>query len=102
MEPEKCQYWVIDAIDEGHGSEDLITQLRSLPKSYKVFITSRREPELETAFRGLGERVVTEYINKNDTLQDIRMYLERNQNDLHRDGAELRELKETLIEKSNG
>ena len=103
IEPEKCQYWVIDAIDEGHGFEDFIVQLQRLPQNYKVFITSRRDPEVRNAFRSFDTTVVREQVYRDDTLQDIRMYLEYHEKDLHQDDpSESQELIEKLIVKSEG
>ncbi|KAI9695527.1 MAG: hypothetical protein M1820_008540 [Bogoriella megaspora] len=100
---EKHQYWVIDAIDEGNGNHELLGLLQSLPKGYSIFVTSRKDPDLERELRRLDMRVATQHIEKEDTVNDIRMYLEYNKDDLPADDSkQMQEMIQKLLEKSKG
>lgn len=101
--PEHRQYWIIDALDEGTGADDLLTQLHSLPKNYNVFITSRRDHELEKSLRHIQSTVTMESVNKEDTSRDIRSYLELYKDELPADNEiELQSLIQKLLRKSSG
>jgi WD40 repeat protein len=100
---QKRQYWVIDGLDECHGATELLSLFAKIPAHLplSIFITSRRDVSLERAFTRLP--AVAEHININDTLQDIRRYLEENSEDLPMDdGAAVEDLIDKLVLKSNG
>lgn len=75
-EPEKHQYWIIDALDEAKGSHELFSLLQTLPEKYSVFVTSKKDRELERELRRLDMRITTYQVEREDTIQDIRTYLE--------------------------
>ncbi|RMZ75595.1 hypothetical protein DV737_g5208, partial [Chaetothyriales sp. CBS 132003] len=104
-ELERRQYWIIDALDEsnsGSGNE-LVSLLQALPLGYSVFITSRKDQNLERELRRLDMRVTSHHIDQSETLNDIRAYLEHNSDDLHVDDeVEAEILINQLIEKSKG
>ncbi|RMZ87067.1 hypothetical protein DV736_g5706, partial [Chaetothyriales sp. CBS 134916] len=104
-ELERRQYWIIDALDEsnsGSGNE-LVSLLQALPSGYSVFITSRKDQNLERELRRLDMPITSHYIDRPDTLSDIRAYLEHNSDYLHVDDEVQTEmLINQLIEKSKG
>lgn len=102
---EKHQYWIVDALDEGNGngSRELVSLLQSLPQGYSVFVTCRRDQELERELRFLEGRLMMQRIDRQDTLRDIRTYLEYNEDDLHVDDSiQMQTLIRKLVEKSRG
>ena len=100
---ERHQYWIIDALDEARGKVELFGLLQSLPRGYSVFITSRNDPDLKREFRKLDMKVIAHQIEQEDTLQDIRTYLEHNEEDLHvDDSSQLQMLIQKLVDKSKG
>lgn len=83
VEPEKDQYWIIDALDEAKNHQDLFQLLQNLPSRYSVFVTSRKDRELERDLRHFGVKVTMYQVDREDTLQDIHNFLEESQDDIH-------------------
>jgi len=101
--PERHQYWIIDALDEAKGGIGLFSLLQSLPEGYSVFVTSRRDRELFREVLLLGMSVFTQEVEKEDTLDDLRTYLEHRGDDLHVDDeTEKQSLIQTMLDKSKG
>src|SRR5271156_202164 len=97
------QYWIIDALDEGHGGYELVPLLAKIPEHLpiSVFLTSRRDLHLEKLLNRLP--VVTEQIEISNTLGDIRLYLEEHVDDLPvQDPVAVEDLIEKLLDKSKG
>jgi WD40 repeat protein len=100
---QKRQYWVIDGLDECHCANELLLLFAKIPAHLpiSIFITSRRDVSLERAFTKLP--AVAEHIDINDTLRDIRKYLEENSEDLPMlDRAAIEDLIDKMVLKSNG
>jgi WD40 repeat protein len=96
------QYWVIDALDEGIGGQELIKLFEGIPSKLplNIFITSRHDSHTEKLFKNLP--TVMEGIEVEDTLDDIRLFLEDNRDALHVEPATVEALIDELIQKSNG
>ena len=103
VDPEKDQYWIIDALDEAKNNQELFTLLQNLPNRYSVFITSRKDRELERELRHLNVKVTMYQVEKEDTLQDIRLFLEQNEEDIHVDEtAQQQMFIKKIVDKSKG
>jgi WD40 repeat protein len=97
------QYWIIDALDEGHGGHELVPLLAKIPEHLpiSVFLTSRRDLQLERQLNRVP--MVTEQIEISNTLGDIRLYLEEHVDDLPvQDPVAVEDLIEKLLNKSKG
>ncbi|KAH4029376.1 hypothetical protein HBI55_120990 [Parastagonospora nodorum] len=104
------QYWVLDALDECHGFEQLFTFIASMePKTFiRILITSRKLPEITQNFEDLSRAknapaVAAEEISLDDTKADIRLYLEGNRHKLHfGDDEEKAMFIDSILVKSEG
>lgn len=102
-DPERLQYWVIDALDECENFHELLLRLDSLPPKYRVFFTSRNEDGLSEILDQSGSIVMKAQIPKIETLKDIRKYLESNKDKLHADTkSEIQDRISKLESKSKG
>ena len=100
---ERHQYWIIDALDEANRSHELLSLLKNLPQGYSVFFTSRKNRDLERELRRLDLKIPRYNVEKEDTLRDIRGYIEYNGQDLRVDSdAERQRLIQRLVDLSNG
>jgi hypothetical protein len=99
---QRHQYWIIDALDEAKAGQELFALLKSLPANrYSVFITSRREREIEREIKRLG--CVNRELVAADTMEDIRSFLLQNEDDLPDDDpVQMQLLVNKLMNKSNG
>jgi len=96
------QYWVIDALDEGIGGHELIKLFERIPNNLplKIFITSRHDSQMERLLRGLP--TVMKSIEVEDTVGDIRLFLEENRECLHVSPVGVEILIDELVQKSRG
>ncbi|KAF7503410.1 hypothetical protein GJ744_003893 [Endocarpon pusillum] len=99
---QKTQYWLIDALDEGIGGQELIKLFERIPTNLplKIFITSRYDAHMERLLRALP--TVTEPISVANTLGDIHLFLEANRECLHVNAADVEALIDELLDKSQG
>lgn len=99
---QRHQYWIIDALDEAKGGHELFALLKTLPADrYSVFITSRREREIEREMKHVN--AISRELTKEDTIEDIRAFLLENEEDLPDDDPTQMQLLITkLMTKSNG
>ena len=101
-------YWVIDGLDECKAAEShdfggLFGFLSKIDRDIplKVFITSRYSSELEQLIAPLHP--VTEQVTAEDTIHDIRAYVEMHLNGLPGENeVKQKELAESIIAKSSG
>ena len=98
-------YWVIDALDECNNHAILFSMLAKLetPFSLKILFTSRNSSEFNKHFALLGPIAVREQISADDTLHDIRLYVEDKTKSLPLLEESLRrKVVMTILEKSSG
>ncbi|MCJ1378547.1 hypothetical protein MMC17_001646 [Xylographa soralifera] len=99
------QYWVIDALDECDKFQSLfpiITNVQSNPQ-LRIFITSRKLPEIERSFAQLGRKVTPLEVLKSDTVEDIKLFIAAKMDDLPIDSGEDRtRLTDRILTKSEG
>jgi hypothetical protein len=103
IEPQQQHYWVIDALDECNGYKELFPLLAKIDDKYplSVFLTSRRTLELDKLFQKLP--VISEQIQMEDTLHDIRLFLDANRDSLPvNEESEVETLIQKLLTKSDG
>lgn len=92
---------MIDALDEAKNGREIFALLQGLPDRYSVFITSRKERGLEKDLR--NARVFIREMWKEDTIGDLRLLIEQEQDDLKAsDSVQMQLLIQRLIDKSNG
>ena len=99
------QYWVIDALDECINHSKLFPLLAKIESVFplRIFITSRVSLDLERHFTQLGRQAFWDPISVEDTLADIKLYIEAEISYLQiEDEAERARLKETILVKSAG
>ena len=105
LELSQPHYWVIDALDECHSHIGLIQMLSKVNKKFplRVFITSRPSPSMERLFLQEKLHVISEHITLEDSLEDIRLFLEANSSFLPVDNdVACNELIKMILDKSNG
>ncbi|RKK89759.1 hypothetical protein BFJ68_g16634 [Fusarium oxysporum] len=103
-------YWVLDALDECAGLEDIFWMLASLERHpcIRILITSRKLPEIKQQFTNLQQRqdavaIYVEEISLEDTKVDIRLYLEANQYKFHvGDQSQKNTFSNHILNKSDG
>ena len=98
-------YWVIDALDECPNYTSLFHLLSKIDKliPLRIFITSRPLPSVERLFSQEKLAVIVESITDEDTLEDIRHFLQAYEDFLPVDDAEARQdLINRIVKKSNG
>ncbi|KAI9781781.1 MAG: hypothetical protein M1839_005774 [Geoglossum umbratile] len=98
-------YWVIDALDECWSSGGLLQMLSKVEKKFplRVFVTSRSSDSIERLFVQEKIPVCTEQITTENSLGDIRLFLEANTHFLPVDSeVACRELIDQILAKSNG
>jgi WD40 repeat protein len=100
------QYWIIDALDECVKYSELFSLLKSTPIFFplRIFITSRKLADmaklLTRQLDGATVRIID--IPKQNTMEDIELYVSNRISDLAVDGEKERdELKSQIILKSN-
>ncbi|KAL9120228.1 MAG: hypothetical protein Q9187_003215 [Circinaria calcarea] len=105
VELSQPHYWVIDALDECLNHTAFIPMLSKVDKNFplRVFITSRPSPSMERLFVQGKIPVIPEQITLEDSLKDIRLFLEANSSFLPVDGdIACDELIKIILDKSNG
>ena len=100
---DRPHYWVIDALDECKSHGNLFSFLAKAESSFplKVFITSRSSNEFDKHFTILGDTVIADQIFVEDTLQDIRHYVQAKIEHLPLDQERL-DIVDTIVNKSSG
>ncbi|KAH0559298.1 hypothetical protein GP486_004190 [Trichoglossum hirsutum] len=104
-EARQPHFWVIDALDECRGYSSLFQMLSKVEKKFplRVFVTSRSLDSIERLFAQEKIPVYTERITTENSLNDIRLFLEANTHFLPADGEAARqELVDQILAKSNG
>lgn len=98
------QYWVLDGLDECHAFAKLFAMLSKIDSPYRInfFFSSRKVPGLERQFTSFRNRLFSHNIEPDDTLQDIRSYIENHCDSLVFDVDYREELVDRLIKKSDG
>lgn len=101
---QRPQYWVIDALDEcssNHGVFISLLAKAETPFFLRVFITSRPSNDFNRQFSILGDILLTEQITVEDTLPDIRLYIQAGMEHLPLD-QDRTEIIDTIVNKSSG
>ncbi|MCJ1390675.1 hypothetical protein MMC18_003536 [Xylographa bjoerkii] len=99
------QYWVIDALDECDKFQSVFPMISSIQSNapFRIFITSRKLPEIERGFVQLGQKVTPLEVLKSDTIEDIKLFIAARINDLPVDSDEDRtKLTDRILKKSEG
>jgi WD40 repeat protein len=102
---QRPQYWVIDALDECTHSEKIFPLFLRMESMFpvRIFITSRKYPELERHFGRFGQLLISDCISPMDTEADMRLYLASDMSTLPVDDAiEQKGLVNNLLAKSAG
>ncbi|KAL2204292.1 hypothetical protein CC79DRAFT_1277034 [Sarocladium strictum] len=98
------QYWVIDAVDECTRYQELFTMLRDERPSFplRVFITSRKIPNLPKLLKTLRPDLEPLEIPASDTLHDIAAYIKTRADCFNVEtDSEREELSKKLLSKSD-
>lgn len=98
-------YWIIDALDECQHFNALFSMLSKLDKNFplRIFITSRPSPLVDRLFSQERLLMFSEQMKVEDSLHDIRIFLEANSNYLPvEDDSACKDLINTILEKSSG
>ena len=101
----QSHYWIIDALDECRNISQLFPLLSKIDKDFplRIFITSRPSPSLERLVSQEKLVIVSEQMTAENSLKDIRLYLEANSGFLPvSDDIARSDLIDTVLEKSNG
>jgi WD40 repeat protein len=104
-EVRKPHFWVVDALDECRDYSSLFQMLSKVEKKFplRVFVTSRSSDSIERLFAQEKTPVYTERITTENSLNDIRLFLEANTHFLPADSeAACQELIDQILSKSNG
>jgi WD40 repeat protein len=99
------QFWVIDALDECVNTARLIPFLAKIESAFKIriLVTCRPTTESDRHFASWGSRLVRSEISVEDSLNDIRLYLQNEADCLPISDLEKRQsLIEKIISKSAG
>lgn len=99
------QYWIIDALDECTNYTALFPLLSKMDKllPIRLLITSRPLPSVERLFTQEKLEIIAESISEEDTLQDIRLFLQARADFLPVEDDQARlDLTENIVQKSNG
>lgn len=99
------QYWVIDALDECNKFQSLFSTLLNIEDGIplRIFITSRKTPDIERLFGQLGENVTHLEISASDTVGDMQLFIESRIDRLAIEDHESRaSLVGRILTKSNG
>jgi WD40 repeat protein len=99
------QYWVIDALDECINYTSLFPLLSKIESAFplRVFITSRKIPEIKKQFNRLAHDVIVAEISIDDTNRDIALFLHSRIESLPVDTPrEREELANKILLKSGG
>lgn len=98
------QFWVVDGIDECLDITKLFVMLSKIDAAYpiNIFFSSRKIQSLEKHFTSLRSPVFNHNMGPDDTLNDIRSYIERHCGSLAVDIEYRHELVDTIIRKSDG
>jgi len=98
------QYWVIDGLDECLDAEKLFSLLYNLESNFHIGIlfSSRRVPELEKHFARFEDSLCRHHIRLDDTLSDIKQFIEINSDCLPVEPEDRPELIKKLVQKSDG
>ncbi|ERF71820.1 hypothetical protein EPUS_01735 [Endocarpon pusillum Z07020] len=99
------QFWVIDALDECVNTARFIPFLAKIESAFRIriLVTCRPTTELDRHFTSWGFRLVRSEISIEDSLKDIRLYLQNEADCLPISDLEKRQsLIEKIISKSAG
>lgn len=101
------QYWVIDAIDECSRYQEFFTMLRSGTESLsfplRIFVTSRKIPDMQRIFRPLQTTasLTSVEIPESDSISDIKTYIDSRMVSFSVDNdSDRAELANVVLEKS--
>ena len=100
------QYWVIDAIDECSKYQELFALIKGIQLSFplRIFITSRKIPEVQRIHRSLEASVsmTCVEVSAEDSTSDIDCYIQERVKNLANDlvGGQ-KDIAETLLRRSN-
>ena len=98
-------YWVIDALDECHKYATLFQLLSKIDKRFplQVFLTSRPSQFIQRLFLQEKIPVLEEQIKTEDSLKDIKLFLQANTRFLPvEDGSACSDLITQILQKCNG
>ncbi|KAL8393112.1 hypothetical protein RB595_003053 [Gaeumannomyces hyphopodioides] len=99
-------FWVLDGLDECTNFNSLFTKrvLSTLPPSLRVFVASRNLEEVERGLVSLGPRAVTYALSDDDTIGDMRLFLQTKLMELGRLASkeDCDSLCEKILAKSSG
>ena len=101
----QSHYWIIDALDECRNISQLFPLLSKIDKDFplRIFVASRPSPSLERLILQEKLDIVSEQMTAENSLKDIRLYLEANSGFLPvSDDIARSDLIDTVLEKSNG
>jgi hypothetical protein len=96
-------YWVIDALDECESYAELMPILLKIEESIKIkiFITSRFSPTMP--IDGSGRHLAVHVVTPDDTLDDIKLFVNQNTHNLPLESTRDREsLVKTILQKAVG
>lgn len=99
------QYWVIDALDECNNHAAFFSSIAKLwtPFPLRIFLTSRHTSDFTRHFALLGNSIFVEQITTQDTLDDIRSYVETKIEGLPLEEEAFRcRVVDTIVKKSSG
>ena len=99
------QYWVIDALDECDKFQSLFSMLSNVQSDaqLRIFITSRKLPDIERGFVQLGRKVTPLEVLKSDTVEDIKLFIAAKIEDLPvASGEDCAKLTDRILTKSEG
>ena len=98
-------FWVVDALDECNNYDALFHYLARIEQSFplRIFLTSRATPELAELFHPFAKVVLEERVSLENTMDDIKVYVEKQQWKLPIADMSARNLLvDRLVEKSKG
>ncbi|MCJ1415961.1 hypothetical protein MMC32_002296 [Xylographa parallela] len=99
------QYWVIDALDECDKFQSFLPIIANVQSNTqpRIFITSRKLPEIERRFVQLGRKIMPLEVLKSDTVKDIQLFIAAKIDDLPVGSGEDRtKLTDRILTKSEG
>ena len=101
----KPHYWVLDALDECKDCADLIPLVQKINTHFPlhVFVTSRPNLELQSQLNQIGSAAESQHILPEDTVDDIRLYVENHTDfPLMQEQETRQQLITTILDKSEG
>jgi WD40 repeat protein len=98
-------YWVIDALDECKNFAELIPLMAKVEESFplRIFLTSRTSLEIQKYLQPLAGHLVVTPVSMFAVMEDIKLYVSSNTNELPwQDAAARQDLINKILEKSAG